>query len=190
MPSASHTPIQSIRPLQKTWCSHLACLGPFGLAPVAPGTIGSLVAIPFAACLIANLSLASLGLVCLLWILLAIWCCGRAELELGLRDPGCIILDEFVAVPCCYLGLLALHPNLFQAMKSPEGIFSSSAWILHGLVFALFRLFDITKPWPVGPAQRLPGGWGVVLDDVVAAILVNIVLMIGWWGKNHFPLFA
>ena len=51
-------------------------------------------------------------------------------------------------------------------------------WPLGLLAFAAFRLFDIWKPWPVGPSQNLPGGWGVTVDDVLAALYVNLVWLV------------
>ena len=77
-----------------------------------------------------------------------------------------MILDEFVVVPLCFLGWPAL------AAVVP-------AWVVFVLGFALFRLFDITKPFGIYSLQDLPGGWGVVVDDVAAALAACVVLHLG-----------
>lgn len=159
------------------WTATLACLGPIGHLPKAPGTWGSVVAIPAAVILMIFLSPwvmlgVSLGLV-----LFAVWCCGRAEIALGAHDPGCVVLDEFVAVLCCYLGPLFLFPQVAGLVRHVDRLFEIKTLLLHGAVFVLFRLFDIWKPWPVSVSQHLPKGWGVVMDDVLAAVYVNLILI-------------
>ena len=161
---------------ERTWRTTVACLGPVGRFPKAPGTAGSLVAIPMAAYLLYALPLWALALTCLLLMLFAVRCCGKAEQEMGLRDPGCMVLDEWVAIPCCYLGLLWIDPAWQEAFQVSHWGWSIPTLKLHLAVFCLFRVFDIWKPWPVGSAQRWPGGWGVVMDDILAALYVNGVL--------------
>ena len=93
--------------------------------------------------------------------------CGEAEFRLGRKDPGEVILDEFVAMPLCFLGFPRLE------LGSPR------AWMTAALLgggFALFRLFDIAKPLGIRRLQDLPGGWGVVLDDTAAALASCAVL--------------
>jgi phosphatidylglycerophosphatase A len=99
---------------------------------------------------------------------LAVGLCGEAEIRLGKQDPGEVILDEFIAMPLCFLGwssLLAVMP----------------AWAALGAGFALFRFFDIVKPLGIKRLQHLPGGWGVVVDDVVAALAACATLHGGVW---------
>jgi len=134
------------------------------------------VALPFAALLIRwggawGCVCASVALVCF-----AVWCCGAAERVLQARDPGYVVLDEFVAVPCCYLVPLFFFSDIQGLMTASTHWLSGRALLLHLGVFALFRVFDIFKPWPVGPSQKWPRGWGVVMDDVLAAGYVNLVL--------------
>ncbi|MDG1890000.1 MAG: phosphatidylglycerophosphatase A [Verrucomicrobiota bacterium] len=164
-------------PDPKHWTAVVACLGPVGHLPKAPGTWGTAVTIPFAALLIQVLDpwqsvMISLGLA-----LFAVWCCGAAERYLQARDPGCVVLDECVAVPCCYLGPLLFSPRAAEGLTRPD--LTLKVLMFHLAVFLLFRFFDILKPWPVGISQRLPGGWGVVMDDLLAAGYVNGVLLLG-----------
>jgi phosphatidylglycerophosphatase A len=94
---------------------------------------------------------------------LAVGLCAEAEVRLGKTDPGEVVLDEFVAMPLCFLGWDRL----------PE---SWPAWVVLLAGFGLFRLFDITKPLGISLLQRFPGGWGVVIDDVAAALVSCAVL--------------
>ena len=109
-------------------------------------------------------------------ILFSVWCCSAAEKVLNQRDPGCVVLDEFVAVPVCYIGAAIFFPQVHLQLTTASSVLSYQEIGLHVLVFILFRIFDIWKPWPVGPSQKWPRGWGVVMDDVLAAGYVNLVL--------------
>ena len=106
---------------ERTWRTTVACLGPVGRFPKAPGTAGSLVVIPMAAYLLYALPLWALALTCLLLMLFAVRCCGKAEQEMGLRDPGCMVLDEWVAIPCCYLDAFQLHFFARISLRPPSG---------------------------------------------------------------------
>lgn len=141
----------------------LATLGPLGQLK-APGTWGSVAAIPLYAVFFVPLLPVPFLLLNLLLLYLAVLICGEAEVRLGQRDPGRIVLDEFAAFPLCFLGFTI-----------PAGTIGAP-WILGG--FLLFRLFDIAKPFWISRLQRLPGGWGVVADDVAAAIATNLVLQL------------
>lgn len=167
----SHTP--------RKWTATLACLGPVGHLPKAPGTWGSAVAIPVAVVLMILLTPKTICWVALGLVLFAVWCCGQAEKVLGAHDPGCVVLDEFVAVLCCYLGPMLMFPQIVETVRQPDQILTARVLILHAAVFALFRLFDIWKPWPVSVSQNLPRGWGIVMDDVLAAGYVNLILIAG-----------
>ena len=100
-------------------------------------------------------------------VLAGILICGVAAAIIGKKDPQEVNLDEFVAMPLVYL----FNPMGF-AMHG--GTKSGLLFILLG--FLLFRLFDITKPFGIRALEKLPGGLGVVLDDVMAAIYANLVL--------------
>ncbi len=128
-----------------------------GLSPVAPGTAGSLAALPLAFVL-KHLSCPWYALVLLAAVGLGIWACDRAGRALGVADHRAIVWDEF-----CGLWLaLALVPNRWP-------------WLAAG--FLLFRFFDIVKPWPAGEIdRRCKNGAGVMLDDLVAGLWTLIVL--------------
>jgi phosphatidylglycerophosphatase A len=92
--------------------------------------------------------------------------------ETGCKDPSFIVVDEWAGI------WIALTPLLFTAPVQPH-----PWWGLRLLApFLLFRLFDIWKPGPVDAAQRLPGGWGVVLDDVLAGLLAALLV----WPLDHW----
>lgn len=129
----------------------------------APGTWGSLAGLIYFNLGFAFSPPAVVWILNLLGCALAIGLCGEAELRLGKRDPGEVVLDEFVAMPLCFLGWNRL----------PE---TWSTWVVCLAGFALFRLFDIVKPLGISRLQRLPGGWGVVVDDVAAALATCAVL--------------
>lgn len=97
-------------------------------------------------------------------VLAAILLCGVAAVFIGKKDPQEVILDEFAAMPLVFL----FNPYVYGGGKS------ALLFILLG--FLLFRLFDITKPFGIKALEKLPGGWGIVLDDVMAAFYANLVL--------------
>lgn len=139
----------------------IACGFGSGLSPVAPGTAGSLLALlPWFA--LRELPLPSFALALVIAFVLGVWVCDWVIRRLLIADPGAVVWDEFVGQ------WIALAPLLFW----PRGWL----WILCG--FILFRIFDIAKPWPVSWADRkIPGGLGVMLDDVIAGIYAALVLI-------------
>lgn len=142
----------------------LCTCGPIGYWGKAPGTNGSLLGMAiytvlfFPQDIFGEIAMLAIG------IFLAIILCGEGEKRLKKRDPGEIILDEVVAIPLCFLGLKT------QMMDS------GFVWLYMIAGFVLFRLFDIVKPLGIRSLQKFPGGLGVVLDDLAAAIAVNITL--------------
>jgi phosphatidylglycerophosphatase A len=131
-----------------------------GYAPIAPGTLGSLVAVPlvFLSARLFSTSPISQLILLLLAIIGACWIAGTAERYLGEHDSGKIVVDEIVGflVATALLGITPLR--LIVA-------------------FFLFRLFDILKPPPARYFdQHVPGGVGVVLDDVFAGIYTNLIV--------------
>lgn len=145
--------------LPTAWVVEIAMVGPFGRMKPGPGTWGSLAGLlyftVFFACLPWWLVLAA----SLPALYLAVVFCGEAEFRLGQRDPGGVVLDEFVVMPLCFLGWQAL----------PSAWVADWRWAVFLGGFGLFRLFDITKPLGISRLQDLPEGWGVVADDVAAA---------------------
>lgn len=131
--------------------------GGAGLAPWAPGTFGTLAAVPLY-WLMAGLPLVGYGLVLLALTLLGIWACDRTARDLGVADPSAIVWDEVAGF-------------LLTMAAAPPGW----PWLVTG--FALFRLFDIWKPWPIGWLDRsIPGGLGIMVDDLAAGAMAWAVM--------------
>jgi phosphatidylglycerophosphatase A len=156
-PSASRTTGDRIALLVATGCG-------LGYAPLAPGTVASAVT----AAILWLVPFSRPGLLLLLVALTAagIWAAHRAEALLGGKDPGAIVIDEVAGMTLSVL-LVPLTPRVLAAG------------------FVLFRLFDVLKPQPAQASQRITGGLGVVVDDLVAglyALLVLVVLraLLGW----------
>ncbi len=133
-----------------------------GLSPKAPGTVGTVAAIPFYL-LLAQLDPASYAVLVVLAAAVGVWVCGESARRLGVHDHGGIVWDEFVG----------FWITMFLA---PAG------WLWVGLGFVLFRLFDIWKPWPVRVVDaQLHGGLGIMLDDILAGVYAWLVLQgIAW----------
>lgn len=137
--------------------------------PVAPGTAGAVegVAIFLA---IAALRLDHVALICVLIVLnvalffAGVWSSGRTCKMTGLEDPRIVVVDE-VSGQLIALTPLALLPTLSITM------------VIIG--FLLFRLFDIFKPYPIRKLERLPGGFGVMTDDVLAGVYAALLLWLG-----------
>jgi len=131
-----------------------------GFSPVAPGTAGSLAALlPWLALRELPLPAYVLALACA--FVLGVWACAWVVRTQRIADPGYVVWDEFVGL------WIALAPLLWQHGGWP--------WIAAG--FILFRIFDIWKPWPVSWADRtLGGGFGVMLDDVIAGVYAALIL--------------
>ncbi len=135
----------------------LATVGPIGRIKYAPGTFGSLIAIPLIL-LTKDRFEFSLGLF-VLFSILGIWSSGRAAKNLKLHDPSVVVIDEvcgmlmtFLFVPVNGLSLL--------------------------IGFASFRFFDVLKPPPIRFLEKAPGGVGIVLDDIGAGLYSNLALQL------------
>jgi len=137
----------------------LACarLGPLGRKLPAPGTWGSVAGLLYFTVFFYNCGIIETLIFSAIGLYIAVALCGEAEFRLGRKDPGEVILDEFVVMPLCFLGWRALPGPL-------------PAWAIFLLGLGLFRLFDIVKPFGIRKLQDLTGGWGVVFDDVAAAL--------------------
>lgn len=130
-----------------------------GLSPKAPGTAGTVIALPLY-WLIQDVNVWLYLLITLLAFVAGIWICQQAVNWLKQDDPSAVVWDEIVG----YLVTMIAAPTGWQ-------------WMLLG--FVLFRIFDIWKPWPVALADRkLHGGLGIMLDDVIAGILAAGVLQL------------
>ena len=106
---------------------------------------------------------------------LSVWLCGAAEKILKQTDPSSVVLDEMAALPLCFLPSIATEWFRMNQMPAIENFFGARAWGQTAVLFVLFRLFDVLKPWPIRQSQRLHGGWGVTIDDVLAAIYVALI---------------
>jgi phosphatidylglycerophosphatase A len=131
-----------------------------GLAPKAPGTVGSLPGILLAWLTLPLDPVWRLAIGAAL-VVSGFWLCGESARRIGVHDHPGIVWDEIAAM---YLVLLVVPPQI-------------SLW---ALAFGLFRLFDIWKPWPIRDLDhRLTGGAGIMLDDIVAA-LYSAILLVSW----------
>jgi phosphatidylglycerophosphatase A len=149
-----------------------------GFSPVVPGTVGALWGLPVVYGVFCLPGLAfQLGAIVVLFVICAP-ICERAALALGgKKDPGAIVLDEIASLPIVFLGVAPLSLGI------PD--YSAADWRVYAAGFLLHRVFDIAKPPPIGQAERLPGGWGIMADDTAAAIAAAIVL----WGLGYLGLF-
>jgi phosphatidylglycerophosphatase A len=138
----------------------LATGGGVGYLPFAPGTFGSLLGLVLYVGL-AALPFTAYGAVVAVLGLIGVWASTEAEQLLGQKDASIIVIDEVVGI------LLALWSV------------SLDRYIPVVLGFGLFRLFDIIKPWPA--LERLPQGWGVMMDDVFAGAMAQGVLRVLSW---------
>ena len=127
-----------------------------GYSPIAPGTAGSLVGLvlfwPLARRPAAQVLAATVALT-----LLAVLAAHHVAKVLGRKDPGLVVVDEVAGQ---WVSLLFLPLTLGTAVAA----------------FLLFRLMDVLKPWPARDLEHLPGGWGIVADDIMAGVYANLLL--------------
>ena len=137
-----------------------------GLAPKAPGTFGTLVALPVYLLLQLPASDLFYLIAVVIMALVGIPICGRTAKDIGVHDHGGIVWDEITGF---LIALIALPAH----------------WLIVILAFALFRLFDILKPWPISWLDKnVQGGPGIMLDDIVAGLfscaILHLLLALGW----------
>lgn len=126
---------------------------PAGLSPKAPGTVGSLVAIVLAPFIFMPFSIYIKVAILAALFVVGGFACTRAEKLLGRQDPGSVVIDEVLGQ------WIAVIP------------FTALLWWELAVAFALFRLFDIAKPWPVRASENwLPAGFGIMIDDFFAGL--------------------
>ncbi len=130
-----------------------------GYSPVASGTAGTLVGVALFFLLPQKYILPAAVVI----FMAGVYISTEAEKLYGKKDSGKIVIDEIAG----YLFSLAFMP--------PAG-FGSQKWLFASAGFVLFRIFDVWKPFPARGAQELRGGWGVMLDDLIAGIYTNAVL--------------
>lgn len=136
-----------------------------GLAPKAPGTFGTLAAVPIYL-LMQDLSLAVYLAIVAVAFIAGIWICQKSADWLEQKDPSAVVWDEIVG----YLITMIAAPSGWQ-------------WIVLG--FVLFRFFDILKPWPINLADKaIHGGLGIMVDDVIAGVFALVGVQ---WIYRVFP---
>jgi phosphatidylglycerophosphatase A len=131
-----------------------------GYVPFAPGTFGSAVGVLLWLVLPASLSAQAIAIAAL--FVVGSWAGTIAEKHFGRTDPGEVVIDEVMGM----LGTLLLNPVGWRGAIA---------------AFLLFRAADIVKPWPANRLERLPGGIGVMADDLMAAVYANLALRLGLW---------
>jgi phosphatidylglycerophosphatase A len=130
-----------------------------GYSPVAPGTAGTVVAVPLLAGVLALVGTSAgawIGLV-VVTTLVAIWSAERCHILVQAKDPGLVVSDEIAGF---FVSMAFLPPTALNLV----------------LAFFAFRFFDITKPPPARQAEHLPGGVGIVADDLVAGVYANLAV--------------
>mgnify|MGYP002655855189 FL=1 len=126
-----------------------------GLSPKAPGTFGSAFALLFVPIWLA-IGLSASVMVMIIMSLIGIYICDKTAELMGVHDDGRIVWDEFAGQSITFLPVLYLGQMNWL-------------WLLIG--FALFRLFDVWKPWPIRVIDRqVGGGFGIMLDDIIAGL--------------------
>ncbi len=139
-----------------------------GYAPVAPGTFGSIAGLAMAWVLLDQTGWSpwSLAVAAVVLTPIASLACGVVERELKVEDPGIIVIDEVVGQ---WLTLAAIRPE------------RPLDWLG---ALALFRVFDVLKPWPIRRLEKIPNGWGVVADDFAAGAcgMMTIVMIRAFEG--------
>ena len=128
-----------------------------GLAPKAPGTFGTLAAVPLFL-LMSGLAPLTYAIIVFVVCISGIYICGKAAEDVGVHDHGAIVWDEFAG----FFITMFMVPVSWQS-------------VLVG--FILFRVFDIAKPWPISIAdKKLTGGFGIMFDDVLAGLLALAIM--------------
>lgn len=140
----------------------IATVGPCGHVPFAPGTVGSAAGLMLFWAVRASGSPTVEGLVLLAVTAVGVAAASRAEAAYGRRDPGLVVIDETA-------GMLV---TLAGVDVGPGGAV---------IGFLAFRFFDVVKPFPARRAERLPGGWGVMADDLVAGLYAQALLRLLLW---------
>jgi phosphatidylglycerophosphatase A len=138
-----------------------------GLVPKAPGTVGSIGAIPLYL-LVARGGQVGVAVAAVLVTAVGVWAASVVARERGLKDPQVVVVDEVAGM---LVTMLPLRVVSWQG-------------VLAGLV--IFRVLDVLKPWPIRRLEALPGGWGIVMDDVGAGV-VGAALMAGLVALRVLP---
>ncbi len=142
----------------------LATAAYLGYSPIAPGTAGSIGGLAlFVLLRYAGVPALEFGTILVL-LVAGVWSARVAEQHFGLEDPGPVVIDEVVGM------LISL-------------VWLPTTWPVALAAFLAFRIFDIVKPYPAGRFERLPGGVGIMADDVMAGIYANLVVQALVWMR-------
>ncbi len=133
-----------------------------GYARFAPGTAASLVALPVAWLVLWKFGPVVLAVAALCAYFIGVWTTGQYASRIGKEDPSECVIDEVAG-------------QWLACAAAPLSLAGFAA------AFVLFRVFDISKLWPVSLGERLPGGWGIMTDDIIAAVLSGIVIAALRW---------
>ncbi|HCP01234.1 MAG: phosphatidylglycerophosphatase A [Alphaproteobacteria bacterium] len=146
----------------------IATLFGAGDLPLAPGTWGSLAAIPLALLAVIIGGQLLLAALILIGFVIGVWASGRLAAFHRLRDPQRVVIDEVIGQ---WVAILPLALD----------------WRFYPVAFVLFRFADITKPWPLKSLERLPGGVGIMADDVGAGVYAGALtwLIAVWFGSQN-----
>ena len=144
----------------KTFHFLIATFFGIGKIPKAPGTCASLAAIPCFYFLLDKPLFHGAALIVVYF--LGVYTSGKVEKDLGEKDPSNVVIDEVLGMGMAMLFLPREWPFVLTAL-------------------ILFRLFDIWKPYPIHRIEKLPGGWGVMTDDLVAGFYAFCFLFVGNW---------
>ena len=138
-----------------------------GYFPVASGTVMSIVATVLATILAQHGGGLTLVVASLIAFVIGIWACGDHVRATGRDDPSECVIDELAGqwLACAGICFTPIYPSVAS----------------FALAFLLFRLFDILKPWPISAAEKLPGGMGVMADDMLAGLAAGIIA-----GTAHY----
>ncbi|HEU4400713.1 MAG TPA: phosphatidylglycerophosphatase A [Candidatus Polarisedimenticolia bacterium] len=128
-----------------------------GRSPVAPGTAGTLAALPLVVIATRVLPVWGYIVATLLLTALGVWSAGAAASHFGLKDPRPVVIDEAAGI---FVTLAGLSCNTVHLLVG----------------FLLFRALDVLKPPPARRAEHLPGGWGIMADDLIVGVYANLAL--------------
>lgn len=137
-----------------------------GFSPWAPGTCGAALGVPLSVAISAIPSIPGQIACIVALFLLGVWVCTRVARDRAMHDPQFVVWDELATVPIVFLFIPA------DQMFSPIVLLAG---------FLLHRLFDVTKPPPARQLERLPEGWGIMADDLAAAMMAFAVLHGAFW---------
>jgi phosphatidylglycerophosphatase A len=137
-----------------------------GKLPMAPGTWASLAAAPFFWFFLIDKPIWQFGLVLTVIYFVGVYSSGQYEKQIGQKDPSSAVIDEVLGVGV--------------AMFNIPG-----QWYYAVMAVVLFRLFDIWKPYPIQRLEKLPAGWGIMTDDLLAGVYANVWIQVGVFVVNN-----